>query len=194
MKGVLTVSLLSLTLISFYNYDNTLFDNLVLPDEIDRDALIYLLLQRYGEFDLIYTDLDFLKVSFGYWSKSHQVTFEKWLDGFKAEYNPIENYDRIEEITDYGHNSNSNHSNASNLNRRSGYNNNNMVDDSGNSSDSSFNGEGDYTNTHNARIHGNIGVTTAPKMLEEMFKLYGQHNIYTMICDLFADEYMIRLY
>lgn len=188
------MSLISMTLIGLYNYDNSLFDDLVLPEGIDRDTLIYLLLQRYGEFDLIYTDYDFMKKSIKHWSVSHQVTFKKWLEGFKAEYNPVENYDRYEDIRDKGTNSNSSNTESNALDKKSGYNNDVMVNDSSNNSDSTFNGNSEYDNTHSAHIHGNIGVTTAPKMLEEMFKLYGKTNLYTLICDLFADEYLIRLY
>ena len=177
-----------------YNFNENLFDDLVLPEGIDRDALIYLLLQRYGEFDLIYTDYDFMKDSIKHWSISHQVTFKKWLEGFRAEYNPVENYDRYEDYTDKGNNSNHSNSNSNALNKRSGYNNDNMVNDSSNISDNSFSGDGEYTNTHIAHMHGNIGVTTAPKMLDEMFKLYGNTNLYSLICDLFADEYLVRLY
>ena len=83
-----------------YNFDNSLFDTLEIPAEIDRDEFINNLLMSAGEFEVLYSDFDFLKFSIGVWSKKWYRTFEKWIEGLKAEWNPIENYDRYEEIKD----------------------------------------------------------------------------------------------
>ena len=92
------MSLAKLTINSFLNYsNNTLFDNLTLPDGIDKDLLIDNIVMEAGEFELVYANLDFMKSAIGVWSAKNYRTFEKWIKALNVEYNPLENYDRIEE-------------------------------------------------------------------------------------------------
>ncbi len=128
------------------------------------------------------------------WSKAHIYTVDKWVKGFDADFNPIENYDRYEDINDVGHNSSESSNKGNNLNKTSGYDSEELVNADSSESSNAFNNAGEYNNTHKAHIHGNIGVTTSVKMLEEFTQFYKNNNIYSMICDLFADEYLIRLY
>ena len=92
------MSLAKLTINSFLNYsNNTLFDNLTLPDGINKDLLIDNIVMEAGEFELVYANLDFMKSAIGVWSAKNYRTFEKWIKALNVEYNPLENYDRIEE-------------------------------------------------------------------------------------------------
>lgn len=95
------MSLAKLTINSFLNYsNNTLFDNLTLPDGIDKDLLIDNIVMEAGEFELMYANLDFMKSAIGVWSAKNYRTFEKWIKALNVEYNPLENYDRMEEWED----------------------------------------------------------------------------------------------
>ena len=89
-----------ITLIGMYNFDNSLFDGMVLPDGINKEEFVASLLLRDGEFEVLYPDFTFLKGAIGIWSAKWRHTFEKWLEGQNAEWNPIENYDRYEEFDD----------------------------------------------------------------------------------------------
>ena len=89
-----------LTLIGLYNYDNTLFDNMVLPEGYNKETVIETLLLEHGEKCVLYTDFDFMKYSFGVISRKWALELEKIYEALTAEYNPIENYDRIEEWKD----------------------------------------------------------------------------------------------
>lgn len=188
------MSISMITLISFYNYDDTLFDNLVLPSEMDREAFIFLLLQRFGEFEVTYTDFDFLKNSIGYWSRSNQETFKRLYETISAQYNPIENYDRYEEIEDINVSNSKINSIGNSLDKVSGYDSEQMENASSNKNDSLTDSNSNGTNTHNAHIHGNIGITTSSQMQSEVLSLYKKENIYMMICELFASEYLILVY
>ena len=90
-----------LTLIGLYNDDNTLFENIAFPTGIDKSLWINSLLQKCGEFEVLYPDPEFLKPFMGVWSAKWYKTFEKWIVGFNAEWNPIHNYDRTEEWEDH---------------------------------------------------------------------------------------------
>lgn len=89
-----------LTLIGMYNFDDTLFEYLTLPDGIDKETLVNNILLQSGDFEVLYPNLDFLKMSIGAWSKKWQPTFERWQKVLAIEYDPLENYDRREHWTD----------------------------------------------------------------------------------------------
>lgn len=48
-------------------------------------------------------------------------------------------------------------------------------------------------NVHSGRIHGNVGVTTSQKMLEEELRI-SEWNLYEHITDLFLSEFVIPIY
>lgn len=81
-------------------YQQTLFDDLVLPDGIDKDVLTNNILLRGGEFEVMYADPHFTKDAISMWGKKWYRTFEKWIDALNIDYNPLENYDRMEDYSD----------------------------------------------------------------------------------------------
>lgn len=89
-----------LTLIGLYNYDSTLFDNLTLPEGYDKPTFIDSLLLEHGEKCVMYTDIDFMKYSIGAISRKWANELTRIYDALTAEYDPISNYDRHEEIKD----------------------------------------------------------------------------------------------
>ena len=80
----------------------SLFDLFTLPEAIDKDACIDNIMLECGEFEVLYSDPYFMQSAIGVWSKKHYRTFEKWAAALAIDYNPLENYDRIEEWTDTG--------------------------------------------------------------------------------------------
>ena len=85
------------TLMGIYNYDNTIFNEMVLPTGIDADLFKSSLLIEKGEFEVLYPNPDFMKNAIKVWSAKWYRTFSEWLKGTQAEWNPIYNYDRYEE-------------------------------------------------------------------------------------------------
>lgn len=77
-----------------------LFKNLVVPESIDKSALIDNILLRGGEFEVLYADGYFMRDAIGSWSKKWARTFEKWAEVLAMDYNPLDNYDRYEEWED----------------------------------------------------------------------------------------------
>lgn len=52
---------------------------------------------------------------------------------------------------------------------------------------------GEYQNTHEGRLHGNIGVTTSQQMLQSELEI-AYFNLYERITDIFLTEYTIPVY
>lgn len=86
-----------LTLIGMYNYDQTIFNELVMPEGIDKDLFVQSLLMQSGEFEVLYPQPEFMKYSIKIWSNKWFRTFAEWLRGTEQRWNPIYNYDRFEE-------------------------------------------------------------------------------------------------
>lgn len=89
-----------LTTIGIYNYYSNLFDGLTFPAGIDKDIAITQILDRSAEFEIIYPDPVFFSQMITFWGKKHYRTFEKWIEGLSAPFDPLYNYDRYEEYVD----------------------------------------------------------------------------------------------
>lgn len=83
-----------LTLMGLHNYsDGKLWDDLTLPEGLDKDAFINEVLRQGAEFPLLYPDYDYMKYQVKAFSTKWQKTFEKWLAMYNAEYEPLFNVD-----------------------------------------------------------------------------------------------------
>ena len=89
-----------LTLIGLYNYDNTLFDGLTLPDAYDKSRFIDALLLEHGEKCVIYPDLPFMKYTLGALGRKWYHELERIAQTLNDTYNPLHNYDRSETYSD----------------------------------------------------------------------------------------------
>lgn len=91
-----------LTVMGLYNYDNTIFDNLMLPDGVDKPTLVDNIILETAELECIYPTPVFLKTAIGLWSNVQFLTWDRVYSAMNLEYNPIENYDRQETETTTG--------------------------------------------------------------------------------------------
>lgn len=91
-----------LTIMGLYNYDNTIFDNLMLPDGVDKPTLVNNIVLETAELECIYPTPVFLKTAIGLWSNVQFLTWDRVYTAMNLEYNPIENYDRQETETTTG--------------------------------------------------------------------------------------------
>ena len=118
------------------NKNESVFDLLTLPDGIEKSDLCDNIILECGEFETLYSEPDFMRAAVGTWSKKHYYTFEKWITAMNLEYNPLENYDRIEDWTDTGsQNSNSKFVDDTNTKTDSTTNSHGKSDQNGNTED-----------------------------------------------------------
>lgn len=196
-----------ISMIGLYNYDSTIFDKLTLPEGYSKETFINSLLLEHGEKLALYTDPDFMKSAIGIWSNKWALELSRIYEGLTAEYNPIYNYDRFEQIEDSeGVTSSAGHKatdsptlsteNTISADNASGYQPDNKTTLSGKARDlsESSNGKTDRTYSHGAHIFGNIGVTTSAQMVTEVVKQRLQYNLYSIATNLFASELLIGIY
>lgn len=166
-----------LSIAGMYAYDNTIFDNMKVPDGVDKDTLIFNLLSETAELEVLYPDVPFMKEMLKIWSSKEFPVWERMYKTTKLEYNPIENYDRIEEFEDV----NSGHA----VSRVAAFNESSLTP--------SGDGDTDSTSKRTGRIHGNIGVTTSQKMIEEERRV-SEFNIVDYIIDSFKRRFCLLIY
>ena len=79
-----------------------LFDNLVLPEGIDKDDVTDNIMLEGSEFEVVYPDPDLFRAAIGVWGRKYYRTFDKWVKALNIDYAPLENYDRNEYWKDTG--------------------------------------------------------------------------------------------
>lgn len=199
-----------LSILALYNYDNTIFDQLYTPEDIDKPSLINHIMLETAELECIYPSTGFLKAAIGIWSSVRAMTWDRVNAAAQAEYNPIENYDRNETERIAGTNAHTGTDSTSitdsgsgtDTTKVAGYNSAVMVDSDSTISQSSRTGSqslvhgetisDDHTKT--SRIHGNIGVTTSQQMLEQEMQIAGKLNVYEYITQDFKQRFCITVY
>lgn len=199
---------MTMNLLSLYNYDESLFDNLVLPEGIDKDTLVNNLLLDTVSQEVLYADPDIMKQAIGMWSKKELPVWQRLKDtlDIRGTYNPIYNYDRNEEITN-DHTSNTTESENHNTNKgtdttkvsQGSFNSNDLTQvnqqDNILGSGNDENGRDTFTGDHtfNAHLYGNIGVTTTQEMIKEELSI-DEINILDYIIDSFKNRFILSVY
>lgn len=90
-----------LSLWGLYNMNNDLFSSFVFPDDFtsdDQDVLIENLLIECAELEVLYADADWMEAFIGVWSAKEVTVWNRLLAAQSIAYNPIENYNRHEDI------------------------------------------------------------------------------------------------
>lgn len=88
------------TTIDLLKWDDTLFDNMHVPDGISVQDVVDCILQLYGKQTLHHPDPAYMKHYIEKWSARKLINWQKLYDTTILSYNPIHNYDRTENIED----------------------------------------------------------------------------------------------
>lgn len=184
-----------------YAVDNTLFDSMALPQNVSKEVVVNNILWETQELEIAIPDPDRLKWAIGVWSSKMLPIWVKLQATLNLSYNPIENYDRNETITDT-HTINSsdvtsggdteNHYTAGFNDSTSG------PADTPASRDTTTLGStithgGTDTLSHTARIHGNIGVVTSQEMIKQEREI-DEFSLIDHIVTDFKTQFCILVY
>lgn len=209
-----------LTVEGLYNYDNTLFDGFNVPEGLVKDIAINAILLRTRELEILYPDFIYMKNRITIWSNKYQINWKKLYDTTVLEYNPIENYDRMESWTDTDDETSS--SARDNTIKRTSTNemlnrvnitdqntafNAGLADHAKQITDGDTSEKGSITNTEKenvndgksrrytrtGRAHGNIGVTTSQQMIQSERDLV-VFNLYDLIAESFIENFCLMVY
>lgn len=163
----------TLSLLGLYQYDNSLFKRLRLPEGVDRKTFIDNLLAETAEFEILYPNPPVLEYLIMRWSEKEYPVWEKLYKTTTFEYDPISNYDRKERWVNTGNSTG----------KVAGFNSENLV--KANGAETEVIREG--------RAYGNIGVTTTQQMIEEERRV-SEFNIINHIIESFKQRFCLLLY
>ena len=82
-----------MSILSLYNYDNSIFNDFAVPEGMDKDNTIDNILLECAELSLVYTEPVFMRRAIKQWSDKEQKIWEKLWNTENLEYNPIWNVD-----------------------------------------------------------------------------------------------------
>ena len=171
----------TLSLLGLYSFRGDILDDFKLPEGIDRDDFVEMLLFDTAELELLTPDPDIIKQLLGRWSNVRVNAWSKMLETEMIEYNPIHNYDRQEDWVDDGTGSTITDLSVA------GFNDADMAD-------RERTGTGTTTQSrHTARISGNIGVTTTQQMLESERESRKYSTVYEIIGE-FKERFCLLVY
>lgn len=181
-----------LTIMTMYNYDNTVFDNFSVPagQPLDPDlpipaavksVAVGRILIDCAELELIYPDLDFLKFAIANWSLVNKNKWDKLWYSENVPYDPIANVDALETETrdlTYTRNDKGNFQGFNS----STYKNVSQADD-----------QDDEDGTVTTERHGNIGVTSTQQLITQEREV-SDFSLYKTIADDFKREFCVMVY
>ena len=170
-----------LSIMGLYEYDNTLFQGLQLPEGLNQEAVINEILLQCAELEIVYPNIDIMKLAITTWSIANQYTWQKLYDTMVVEYNPIWNVDATVNID----RNTSGTGNATDAVK--GFNSDTWAESD--KTDTTSEAEEDVIE----RRTGNIGVTTTQQMLEQERKI-ADFNMISFIAQSFKQRFCLLIY
>ena len=176
-----------LSILALYNYDNTIFDGLKMPqdddlnDLIDKSIVIATICSQNAELSLLYSKPETMKDLIKLWSDSSQYAWKKLAETLYLDYNPIWNKDGT--ITEHE----TGGSGSSAEEKVAAYN------SSTYEPRSYSNGRVDSGRDLERTEQGNIGVTSTQQLIKEEREV-AEFNIYDRISEDFRNRFCIMVY
>ena len=194
------------SLMAVYTWDDTVLDNIMLPEGMDSDILKNELLRQIGELSLLYSDPEYIKSFLGIFSRRRMPVWNKMWELANEEYNPIDNYKRtVTETTRHGHKEqidylDNSESDGSYNTKVFGFDSSESVGKDSASGHSEGQNSGQNIKQHSGNDvvvtegEGNIGVTTYQKMIEEEINVRPKLDIYQFIIEDIKKEFCVCVY
>ncbi len=196
-----------LSVMGMYQYDNTLFNSFALPSSMEtmKESIINAICLETQELEVLYASVPTLQFAIGVWCNAMKPIWEKLYATTQLDYNPIENYNRTETITenekrnDDLSSSTESNSNSENINQNVAFNNQDFSNHEKNILNTDNQITGSETNKYNTdrsvttKTSGNIGVTTSQQMIEQERQV-SEYNITQVIVDDFKQRFCLLIY
>lgn len=182
-----------ISILGLYEYDSTIFDDMVLPENVDKDDVIDTILFQNAELGLLYTDPVIMKKAITRWSKTAQYKWDKLANTLELEYNPIFNKNYSETEAEIVNRDVAQNVMGTITNKVSAYDDSNFANREQNANSTSSTGDEDVLRSLTREGKGNIGVTTTQKLITDERKV-ADFNIYDVISRDFRHRFCIMVY
>ena len=187
-----------ISLMSLYQYDNSLFDGMEIPPEIDSETVISTLLAQTAEMEVIYPDFMTMKYMLEIFSRARYHSWERLYAVLTYDYNPLYNKDGTVEETVQNQNTGTSQSNAGGVmdHKVTAYNADQprLSTSDENNTSGTFSSQADGLQTTTRREYGNIGVTTSQQMLKEEIEIRASYDMAHLITAEIKREFCLMVY
>lgn len=208
----------NLSILGLYQYDNTIMDGLIeaLPkdpdtqeDLLDPSILVNNILLECAEVEACYSEPETMKQAITIWAQLRTSSWYRIFTALDAEYNPIHNYDRYEDISrtytpgaGYTDSVTDPEYTDTVTEENPGYNSNTLVTAGKNTAARTVQTNSSVTHTpdgesdseiYDNHLYGNIGVTTAAQMIQGELEIR-RNDIYNIITNEFRRRFCLLVY
>lgn len=187
----------TMSVLGLYNWDDTLFDDMVLPTGVDKEIVIGDIIKNCANLEIGIPDWDILKYSIKIWSKKNLWSWTKLFNSTQFNYNPIWNKDGeiTETLIASDNGGGTNTGTVTSENSVSGYNVNQYSPESKNvtTPNTSWTENNSRGETRTRKEQGNIGVTSTQQLIKEEREI-SDFSIYDIITQSFKEEFCLLVY
>lgn len=191
----------TLSILGLFQYDPSIFEEMLLPEGMDPDTVVNNILMECAELESLYPNPNFMKTAIGLWSKKQMYSWNRIWTASQMEYNPIWNKDGTITDTETRNLLNTRNLSSSGTTgstekvsafNSQGFQNKAQIDGSASGSDTGTIADTGSV-THSIRETGNIGVTTSQQMLREEYEV-SSINPYDIIVEDFKKRFCLLVY
>ena len=114
----------NLSILGLYQWDKKIFDGMSFPPEFsqdDKQTFIDNCIMECAELEILYPSWDFMRLAIEKWSRKELFTWNRLYAAMMADYNPIENYNRTEDMTEEHSGTDYNQASGSDTDTHTGY-------------------------------------------------------------------------
>ena len=196
----------TLSIAGLYSFNDHLFDDMYIPESLDRDTVVASIIMETEGLEALYVDIPFMMDAIKYWSITMKHKWDKLVASMNFEYNPIWNKDgtrthtetedksseRDETVADSTASTSNNF--GAGFNTTSGLTNRerDTVQNSGQVKTDDDLKESTKRESKDVE-QGNIGVTSTQQLIKEEREV-ADINIYSIIAKDFKHKFCIQVY
>ena len=151
----------------------------------DHESIIDTIVERNGDFPMLYADPDFFRAALYSWSMANRYKWASLAASCLYVYNPLDNYDRHTDITRSGESSSSGES----VHAETAFNSGNF---DGKARETSS-GSSDDSETVEETVRGNVGVRSSQELIAQQREIV-VFNYYDVIASDFKERWCIEYY
>ena len=167
-----------LSLLGLYRYDNTIFDELVVPAEVNKSDLIQNLLVETAELEVIYPDPEIMRQIIGSWSRARINVWNRIALVLYKNYDPFINITRDETRTI--------NTSGDNVSQVSAWDSNNFTNREKNT--------GGSTVTETLHVEGDSAITDAQDVAMKEVELRSRYELDDYIINDFKNRFCLLVY
>lgn len=183
----------TLSIMGLYQYDETVFDGLILPVGVEKQTAIDTICMQLEGLEVLYPSVPAMRAAITAWAARRAHAWGKLYATMNFSYEPLENFKRVEDVTDTRTGSVGYTGSDEAKRYQAGFNDPVAAEVERTTSTPGVTTTSDDSATHSATYHGSIGVITPQQHIKQERDV-ADFDLYQIICDEFKREFCIMVY